>query len=102
MSYYTMNKNLRDTIMNPEGMDEILKEFMDIQIQHKKDRDRMKYQEMINNVIMYIDSVNYEKALKYIDNEIIDIKNLDNKNQYTKESLHILKQKKKEIKKDCN
>ena len=64
MSYYTMNKNLRDTIMNPEGMDEILKEFMDIQIQHKKDRDRMKYQEMINNVIMYIDSVNYEKGSK--------------------------------------
>ena len=40
-----------------------------------------------------------KRVLKFIDNEIIDIKNLDNKNKDAKESLHILKQKKNEIRK---
>ena len=28
MHYYTMNKNLRDTIMNPQGIDELNKEIL--------------------------------------------------------------------------
>ena len=53
MHYYTMNKNLRDTIMNPQGIDELNKEilntynqFMNIQM-NMKNEDKQKFNKLM-------------------------------------------------------
>ena len=100
MQQYRMDKNLNDIYM--EDTNRITKQFVDTMRQLQIEKQTNEYLKQKQNVNKLISSMSYEKAKRYIEKELNDLKAMKNDKEQRyiiKDSIKFLKQKQRDINK---